>query len=762
MPVSTGHVGNGVLMPRAALEVSGDLRVGSGAIQWSADSIGQYSVAFGLNTLASATHSIAWGSTTRARGDHATAWGSGTTADGVGATAWGSGTLASGLNSTALGNNTIASGLASIAMGNNTSASGLYSTAMGNNTNASGFYSTTTGAGTSASGTYATSMGISTIAQSFASVAIGRFNVGGGSQTNWVDTDPIFEVGIGSSDPSRQNAMVIFKNAAALWLGEYNNTSPAPPPASGAGTRMMWYPEKAAFRAGHVTGNEWDKDSIGDYSIALGLNTMASFTHSTAMGIYTKASGYISTALGGHTVASGPNSIAMGSSTLASGLASTSMGGNTEAIGDYSTAMGENTIASGFRSIAMGESTTASGGTSTAMGTSTDAIGTNSIAMGAYTTASGFLTTAMGNSTSASGDYSTSIGTNTSAESYASVAIGRYNTGGGDPMFWSSTDPIFEIGIGFNSGNKRNAMTVLKNGNIGINTAAPGSHRLYVSSSGTSTNGSTGYFKNTASAGIALAVENSSSSSSDNALLVTNYGSTGNLASFDSYQGSNTWNRRFRFTNGGQGRSDVGWVGGGADYAEFFPKADPSKEYEPGDVISMSAMISYSVESAVVQDPNLMLGVYSTNPVVIGNSSAEKDPDDAVLVGLMGVIPTKICDENGSVRIGDFLTISSTPGVAMKATKSGMVIGRAMEDFSEGQTGMIKVYVEVDWVQFDDKDREIEALQHQTEKLQSEAQVLRSEMNAMRSAMHSETVSTRSEIEELKAIVKALTEDHSQ
>lgn len=41
-------------------------------------------------------------------------------------------------------------------------------------------------------------------------------------------------------------------------------------PASGAGTRMMWYPERAAFRVGRVTGNHWDDSNIGDYSTAMG------------------------------------------------------------------------------------------------------------------------------------------------------------------------------------------------------------------------------------------------------------------------------------------------------------------------------------------------------------------------------------------------------------------------------------------------------------------------------------------------------------
>ena len=45
---------------------------------------------------------------------------------------------------------------------------------------------------------------------------------------------------------------------------------PGPLPVSGAGTRLMWYSDKAAFRAGRVSFNQWDTDSIGTHSIALG------------------------------------------------------------------------------------------------------------------------------------------------------------------------------------------------------------------------------------------------------------------------------------------------------------------------------------------------------------------------------------------------------------------------------------------------------------------------------------------------------------
>ena len=96
-------------------------------------------------------------------------------------------------------------------------------------------------------------------------------------------------------------------------------------PAVGVGTRMVWYPGKAAFRAGNVqsgipnddlfgktNGSEWDAANVGNYSAAFGQSTRAS-------GDYSFAAGYIS-------VASGASSVAMGENNTASGAASVALG----------------------------------------------------------------------------------------------------------------------------------------------------------------------------------------------------------------------------------------------------------------------------------------------------------------------------------------------------------------------------------------------------------------------------------------------------
>src|SRR5690606_38958129 len=74
--------------------------------------------------------------------------------------------------------------------------------------------------------------------------------------------------------------------------------------------------------------------------------------------------------------------------------------------------------------------------------------------------------------TTASGAASTALGAGTKAEAYISTAMGSHNIGGGNPTSWVATDPLFEIGNGTIS-TSSNALTILKNGNLGITTNTP-------------------------------------------------------------------------------------------------------------------------------------------------------------------------------------------------------------------------------------------------------------------------------------------------
>ncbi|MBK7343802.1 MAG: hypothetical protein IPJ06_12365 [Saprospiraceae bacterium] len=98
----------------------------------------------------------------------------------------------------------------------------------------------------------------------------------------------------------------------------------------------------------------------------------------------------------------------------------------------------------------------------------------NSTAMGNSTIAEGVNTTAMGLETHARGENATAMGNGTKADAYSSLAKAPHNIGGGDPANWVETDPIFIIGNGSDWQNPSNALTVLKNGNMGLGTTTPG------------------------------------------------------------------------------------------------------------------------------------------------------------------------------------------------------------------------------------------------------------------------------------------------
>jgi len=113
---------------------------------------------------------------------------------------------------------------------------------------------------------------------------------------------------------------------------------------SGAGTRFIWYPRKAAVRGGFVSTNEWDDANIGYYSAAFGRSNKASGSYSNVSGgSYNLATNsYTTVSGGGHNTASGNDAtVGGGMVNTASGYAATIPGGYADtAAGDYSFASG--------------------------------------------------------------------------------------------------------------------------------------------------------------------------------------------------------------------------------------------------------------------------------------------------------------------------------------------------------------------------------------------------------------------------------------
>jgi hypothetical protein len=234
-------------------------------------------------------------------------------------------------------------------------------------------------------------------------------------------------IGIGTTEPTA------FLHVEGMGSGEGNvlftgeqktPVNQGDPPVEGPGTRMMWYPDKIAFRVGRSDGTAWDKNNIGTGSTAWGINTTASGSGSTAWGANTIANSSFSTAWGENTFSNGWYSTAWGYETNAEGWYSTSWGRETTAGAWYSTAWGHSTNASALYSTAWGTGTTAPGIRSTAWGENAEASGIGSTAWGFATTATASRSTAWGQNTEASGSSSTAWGGGTVASSSQATAWG--------------------------------------------------------------------------------------------------------------------------------------------------------------------------------------------------------------------------------------------------------------------------------------------------------------------------------------------------
>jgi trimeric autotransporter adhesin len=156
-----------------------------------------------------------------------------------------------------------------------------------------------------------------------------------------------------------------------------------------------------------------------------------------------------------------------------------------------------------------------------------------------------------------------------------------------------------------------------------------------------------------------------------------------------------------RIDHEGKGYFNGGTLVGGADLAEMFEVDGTVLEYEAGDVLIISETSDRKVAKSASPYSTLVAGVYATKPgLMLTERNAEADNlDDLVPMGVIGVIPTKVCLEGGEIRRGDLLVTSSIPGVAMKAdpdkVKVGQVLGKALQPFSAEGVGKINVLVSV-------------------------------------------------------------------
>jgi len=128
--------------------------------------------------------------------------------------------------------------------------------------------------------------------------------------------------------------------------------------------------------------------------------------------------------------------------------------------------------------------------------------------------------------------------------------------------------------------------------------------------------------------------------------------------------------------------SAVDYHTGNSDLAEmYFSKED----LLAGEVVYAQGGLSVGKASSSTKDK--IIGVVSTKPgLLLGfDDSSLEAGETGFPVALSGRVPVRLSNENGEIKAGDELTLSSVPGVVMKATSAGKIVGVALEDFNENR-----------------------------------------------------------------------------
>jgi hypothetical protein len=144
-----------------------------------------------------------------------------------------------------------------------------------------------------------------------------------------------------------------------------------------------------------------------------------------------------------------------------------------------------------------------------------------------------------------------------------------------------------------------------------------------------------------------------------------------------------------------------------ADLAEYYLSGD--KSIEAGDVVVISdtKVLDNGVEEVQNQGvlrkatkpyDSKLVGIISTQPgLVLGSIDGDTGQADKRMLALSGRAPVKIDPQSPPIAVGDFLTSSRKPGLAMKAIKAGYTIGKALESWQPGRSERIEVFIHLGW-----------------------------------------------------------------
>lgn len=157
-----------------------------------------------------------------------------------------------------------------------------------------------------------------------------------------------------------------------------------------------------------------------------------------------------------------------------------------------------------------------------------------------------------------------------------------------------------------------------------------------------------------------------------------------------------------------------------ADLAEYYTAGDQT--IEEGEVViidEIDATSSGILYKTTIPYDRRVVGVISTDPgLILG--SPDIDPvkmSQQRKLALTGRVPVKVTTQNGDIKVGDYLTSSQHPGIAMKATKAGPVIGQALNDYSGDTVGLVNVLVKASYYNGDQIEDRTEGLETSNDEL---------------------------------------------
>ncbi|NRH21421.1 hypothetical protein HOO68_05230, partial [Candidatus Gracilibacteria bacterium] len=128
----------------------------------------------------------------------------------------------------------------------------------------------------------------------------------------------------------------------------------------------------------------------------------------------------------------------------------------------------------------------------------------------------------------------------------------------------------------------------------------------------------------------------------------------------------------------------------GADVAEVYYTND--QDTTEGNIVSLNGEGVSQVSKSTIPYDSHALGIISTKPgLTLGEADGTGKP---VIVGLSGRVPVKVSTKNGDIKPGDYITTSDIPGVGMKATEAGRVIGKALTSLTGVDEGLVAVFIQ--------------------------------------------------------------------